>query len=367
MVKEYTLFGKTFRLPENQNIEEHVLYLNEMFKYFSEKIEEDEIGIMKAMAFFIVSDMHFVGKRGAEKDCKITALGKEYSCHGSENILTYYKEAAKTVNRLYAQFEDEVGTDEMTILPLFLLSLSYNTEMNNINNYIERSYDLLECPSGNMTMFKYLDLALDNLNIWANRGFDQYYERPLFLSQGDSDNQDEVLTTLNRLFDTIKREPQRLDSPNRFRQIDLRIARFLHILAIIPTLNNNPKGSLSFAKASFFSNFEQLRCNAFINETKELGANVHNKNYMKQQRKRLDDIFNGAAILAITGSYATKAIVSRAFLELADKLADADHYKYARRAYSIVTLLLERDNPCFSNKQEICTYAEDCLKMISEL
>ena len=353
MEKEYILFGKAIRLPENLSFDIHVPYLNEMFQEYSKYLSDGK-EIMKTMAFYIVGQQHFVGKYGPEKDCKITALGKEYSFHASEKELTHYKKTAETVDNLFKQYIIP-GEDETKFLPLFLLSLADNTEIDLINYNIERACDFMECPSSRMApMFNFLDQALDAMEVWAQRGFDEAYPRPLFWPYKDYHRQNQVFTTLNRLFDAIRLTPQRLDANSRFKQIDLRIARFRYILTLAPIgLYNFTQDTLSLQNALFCCNFEQMRSSAYLEEIRDISKNAHNKNYVKKNRRKLNYLFRGAGNLAITGSDATRAIVAKDLMDLAFVLDEAEQYDYARKAYYKAIQVLNRKNTWLADQEKL--------------
>ncbi len=356
MEKEYILFGKSVTLPENAAFDAHVPYLNDMFSAFSKYITDD-IEILKTMAFYIVGQRHFIGKHGADEDCLITALGKEYSFHASEKEIVYYKDVAETVNSLFIHYMI-TGEDEKKVLPYFLLSLADNIEIDLINYNIDRAFDFFECPSNKVTMFIFLDKALDAMEIWAQRGFDETQPRPCFVPYKDYHRQDQVFATLNRLFDAIRLGPQRLDSDNRYQQIDLRISRFRYILTLAPIgMYNYSKDTLSLQNALFCSNYEQLRCNAFINESQKLCANIQEHNYVRRNKRRFNYLVRGAGNLATNGSDATRAIVSKEILDIAFALDQAQQYDYAKKAYYKAMLLLNPDNPWLVNQEELRSIA----------
>lgn len=357
MEKEYILFGKTLCIPANPSFDIHIPYLNEMFQEFSEYLS-DEDEIMRTIAFHIVSQRHFIGKYGPEKECKISALGKEFAFRATDEELKHYIKAATIVDFLFKLYITP-GEDEARFLPLFLLSLTDNIEIDQINYNIEKAKDLLECPSGNMkSMFNCLDQALDALEVWAQRGFDEAHPRPRFYHYLDYHRQDDVIRTLNRLFDAIRLTPQRLDSDSRFKQIDLRIARFRYILTLAPiNLYNYSQDRLNLQNALFCSNFEQMRSSAYLEEIRELRTNVHNNNYVRNNKRKFHYLFRGAGNLAVTGSDATRATVAKDLLDLAFVLDEAEQYDYARKAYYNAIQVLNLENPWLAEQEELRSIA----------
>lgn len=349
MKKEYELFGKKILLPENPSFDAHVPYLNDMFQTYS-KYLKDEGEVLKTMAYNLVCRRHYIGIQGNVSYCSITALGIEHTFNASEKELAYYKESAKEVDRLFMEYAPQ-EEDEKKVLPFFILSLADNIEIDNINYNIERANDFIECPSNKMTMFKYLDEALDAMGIWARRGFDEMKPRPSCSPYKDYHRQEQVFPTLDRLYDAIRLGPLRLMSEKRDREIKHRIARFGHILTTAPIgFYNYSQDSLCLRDAVFCSNFEQYRLQMNLVELDSISETIHNKRFEIGIKQRLDYLLSGAGNLANTGSDATKSIVVKYLWDLADKLADVGRYDYARRAYYQLTKVLKRNNLWLSNQ-----------------
>lgn len=352
MEKEYELFGKNILLPENPSFDTHVSNLNELFQTYT-KYLKDEGEVLKTMAYNLVCRRHYIGANGDVSYCTITALGIEHTFNASEKELAYYKESAKEVDRLFMEYAPQ-EEDEKKVLPFFLLSLADNFEIDTINYNIERANDFIESPSGKMAMFKYLDEALDAMEIWAQRGFDEKEPRPCFGPYRDYHRQEQVITTLNRLYDAIRLAPQRLASDKRYREIDLRIARFGYILTSAPVgFYNYSQDSLCLRDAVFCSNFEQYRLQRYLVEFDTICENIHDKRFATGIKQRLDYLLSGAGNLANTGSDVTRSTVAKYLLDLAFKLEDTERYDYARKAFHKLTAVLMRSNRWMSNQVEL--------------
>lgn len=241
MNKKYTLFGRQIILPESPRIEDTIFYLNGVYEGIKE-YSSDDIEIWKTMSLFIVYTRHYVRKIGAVIDYDAIVLGNIFSLRGTANEILNYIKAGEIVEDFYEEFK-KPGSEEETVLPQFLLSLADHYEKGLINYNVEKACDPAECPSNNEKMFEYLDNALDAMEYWAQLGFDDTMTDYPWLNEGAKKKREKYTEpaseVLERLLDTLRTEPTRLESSQKFELRELRIARYHYLRSILAKNSNS--------------------------------------------------------------------------------------------------------------------------------